>query len=148
MKKITLLLFVTALPFFSCSSDESDQRGRNIKANIDGNTYIFNTLVVEQHHYNENGFEYTDVEITGSINNDPSRTISIIVMEGATGHDASWYFAHFHEEEPFVKDENFITHVTESDDNYIKGTFSGTLVSTEDGSTQTISDGSFEVTYN
>lgn len=146
-KSILLLLFVAVLPFFSCNSDDKDQAGRHIKATIDGTPYTFNTVVVATQEYTEGDFTYTDVTITGSINNDPAKTISIVAMQGATGTDASWYFGHFQDGEEFLKDDSFATIVSESTNNFIKGTFSGTVVSAEDGSTKTITNGSFEAAY-
>lgn len=148
MRKITLLLFLAALPFSSCSSsDDNDQTGRHIKATIDGTAYTFNTITINTDEYTEGDFTYTDVTMTGSVNNDPTRTISIVVMEGATGDDASWYFGHHEEGEEFVKDDAFSTIVSENAARRIKGTFAGVVVSQEDGSTKTITNGSFEVTY-
>ncbi|RZJ67606.1 MAG: hypothetical protein EOO50_04825 [Flavobacterium sp.] len=148
MRKITFLLFIAALPLVSCSSsDDKDQVGRHIKATIDGTAYTFNTLTVSTDEYTEGDFTYTDVTMTGSVNNDPAKTVSIVVMEGATGNDASWYFGHHHDGEEFLKDDSFSTIISENAGRRIKGTFSGNVVSNEDGEIKTITNGSFEVTY-
>ncbi|MBD3581456.1 hypothetical protein [Flavobacterium selenitireducens] len=149
MKKITLFLFMACLPLISCSSDDSSdgQSTRKIKATIDGTPYTFNTVSVGTQEFTDNGFTYTDVTITGSIDNDPSKTISIIMMQGETGNDASWYFGLQEGEREFQKNGSFSTVVSESTNNFVKGTFSGTVVATDDGETKVITDGSFEATY-
>lgn len=148
MRKITLLLlFVAVAPFIGCSSDDKDQAGRHIKATIDGTTYTFNTVTVATQEYTEGDFTYTDVTLTGSIDNDPSKTISIVAMQGETGPDASWFFGHYEDGVEFLKDDSFETIVTENTTNFIKGTFTGTVVSTQDGSTKTVTNGSFEAAY-
>lgn len=149
MKKITLLLLIACLPFVSCSSDDGPggQSGRKMKATIDGTTYTFNTVSVGTQEFTEGDFTYTDVTITGSIDNDPSKTISIVMMQGETGNDASWYFGLHENGEEFLKNDSFSTIVSESTNNFVKGTFAGTVVSEEDGETKVITDGSFEATY-
>ena len=148
MKKITLLLFFAALPFISCSSDDGGSKSkRRMKATIDGTAYTFNTFTIEQIPYNDNGFVYTDVHITGSVDNDPGKTVSIVVMKGEVGNGASWYFGHSDDFEVFVKDENFVTNVSESTDSFVKGTFSGNVVSETDGEVRAVTNGDFEIRY-
>ncbi len=149
MKKIALFLLLAAAPFISsCSSDDGGESGgRNMKATINGQTYLFNTVAVATQEYTEGTFTYTDVELLGSIDNNPDNTIKIVLMQGETGHDASWYFGHFDELEEFQKDGSFSTVISESTNNFVKGTFQGTVISTVDGETKTITNGSFEVRY-
>ena len=148
MKKFTLFLFLAMLPFLSCSSDDGGSGNkRRMKATIDGTVYTFNTFTIEQIPYNDNGFVYTDVHITGSVDNDPAKTVSIVVMKGKVGNDASWYFGHSDDFEVFVKDEDFVTNVSESTDSFVKGTFSGNVVSETDGEVRTVTNGEFELQY-
>jgi hypothetical protein len=145
MKKIAFaLLFVAALFLPSCTSDDSTDK-RTIKAKIDGIEHIFNTVQVEETPYPDEG--YTDVTISATLDNDPSKMVSIIVTQGVTGDDASWYFAYFLDETAYPKNDAFTTNVDKSTNNHVKGTFSGTVISTEDDSEIVFTDGTFDVTY-
>lgn len=146
MRKFTfLLLFVAAAFLSSCSSDDSSATGRRVKAKIDGVEHVFNTIQVTKTEYPEEG--YTDVTISATADNDPSKMVSLIVTQGVTGTDASWYFAYFLDETAYPKNDAFLTNVSKSTNNHVKGTFSGTVISTEDDSEIVFSDGTFDVTY-
>ena len=153
MKKLLMTIAVIGTAFLSsCSKDDSSPQDNSVvTARIDGVDYTFDTFVVDQETYtNDEGVTYTDVEVTASINADPSRVVSFIVTEGELGTEASWYFAYFLNDTAYPKiPEEFLTQVTLSTDNHVMGTFSGQVRSIGEPIDEilTIENGRFEIYY-
>lgn len=150
MKKLLLLCILFAITVVSsCSSDDNNTPKKSkATATINGVEHVFNTFSVTEETFTDNDFTYTDVTITGSINGDPSKTFTVIVEKGIVGSDASYYFGYFLDQEAYLKSPSFATIVTESTDNHVKGSFSGTVIATDDPENiLTLSNGSFDVYF-
>ena len=148
MKKLLLLCtLVLVLIFPSCSSD-SENTPSVVTARIDGVDYVFNTVNVDTETYTEEGFTYTDVIVTASINSDPSNRISFIVEQHVLGLDASWYFAYFLNETAHPRMDDFQVSVTQNTNNRLVGSFAGQVQADEEPfNVVDIEAGTFNITY-
>ena len=150
MKRILSLIILSAAMITGCSKDDDEPTPDSfVKATIEGVEYTFNTINVELYPYPEEG--YTDVEVTASIDNDPSRTISFIATREVVGPHASWYFSYFENATAMPKVEGqFSTVVNENTQTTLKGTFSGTVQSVGNPvvENRAIANGVFDITYN
>jgi hypothetical protein len=145
MKRLMTLFLLSAV-MMGCSNDDNPRPRSEVRATIDGVEYVFNTVNVELYPYEG----YTDVEVTASINSDPSRTISFIVAQYAVGPNASWYFAYFMNQTAMPKVEGeFSTIVHENTATKLRGMFSGIVRSVGNPVEEiaVISNGTFDITY-
>ena len=150
MKK--LLLFgslMLTLIFPSCSdSSDGDNPASVVTAKIDGVDYTFNTVNVDTETYTEDGFTYTDVIVTASIDSNPDNRISFIVEQGTVGLDASWYFAYFLNETAHPATDNMVFSVTQNDSHRLVGTFAGQVQADEEPfNIVDIEQGTFNIHY-
>ena len=150
MKRLLTLLIIAGTVLTSCSKDDDNPKPKSqVKATIEGVEITFNTVNVELYHYPQEG--YTDVEVTASVNNDPTRLITFIVKRNVVGPHASWYFSYFENATAFPKVEGeFSTVVNENTQTTLKGTFSGTVRSVGNPveENRTLANGTFDITYN
>lgn len=146
MKKLLLLFTLSVLTILSsCSSDDSKPPSR-MTATIDGVDYVFNTFVTEKETFTVDGYTYTDIKISASVNQDPTKLITFIVEQGVTGAEASYYFTYFLNETAFEKVPGFNFLVSKSERNRVEGTFSGDVLA-DDGSGDSleITNGVFDI---
>ncbi len=150
MKRLLTLIILSAAMLTSCSKDDDDpQPDSVVRATIEGVEYTFNTINVELYPYPEEG--YTDVEVTASVDGDPSRLITFIVTREVVGPHASWYFSYFENDTAMPKvDGEFSTIVNENTQTTLKGTFAGTVRSVGNPvvENRAIANGTFDITYN
>lgn len=149
MKRLLLVCAFVAVIFPSCSSDDNTTAEPSVvTARINGVEHTFNTINVDTQTHNEDGFTYTDVIVTASIDSNPDNRISFIVEQGVTGLDASWYFAYFLNETAHPKIEPFMVAVTHNTSNKLVGSFAGQVqADVEPFEIIEIQDGTFDISY-
>ncbi|TGN22932.1 hypothetical protein [Empedobacter tilapiae] len=165
MKKFTYFLMVTLVTLFtfSCSNDDDSGNGdvnnpKNsyLKATIDGKEKTFNTIVVNKKYieYND-GEKVTLLQVTASIDNNPTEKITFALREGQIGSDALGYdggdmFAYYkdniHYTNMAIGDFSYI--INKNSDNKIEGTFSGLLYNNYNSSDfKEFTKGEFKIQY-
>lgn len=155
MKKLFLFVAVTTLGLMtSCSSD--DNKGGNgsgsaeLKVTIDGVAKTFNTIVVNEESYTDGGETYVELEITATINNDPSEMIVFSLDEGDLGASAIWTFYYIKNGESYYH-YNLSSVVQTNSNKKLKGTFSGSVAKWSNEDQQNIyvqlTNGSFDISY-
>lgn len=128
MKKI--FLFVVALAFItgisSCSSDDG-MRNSVLKVTIDGEEKTFNVIVNKLEGSNEEGDSWVEIEVTATINNDPTEMLVFGVDEGELGSHVIWYFGYENDGIEYY-DDTGINYVVEINENgRLKGAFVGII---------------------
>lgn len=163
-----LFLFVTALTLSltSCSSDDDKGGNENengnvenseLRVTIDGVQKTFNTIVVNEEHYEEEHWA-SDLEITATIDNNPSEMIILSLEEGSLGASAIWGFWYTKSGTTYSngysssEESTSISSVISTNSNKkIKGTFEAVLASGFDENGNLIkvvlTDGSFDISY-
>lgn len=131
MKKLFLFVAVATLGLTSCSSDDdkggNGENGGNrtseLKVTIDGVAKTFNTIDVSV----EDDYDYIDV--TASIDNNPSEIIVFTAEKGATGAGTIYSFSYYkngNEHNIYATSDTFLTDVVQTNSNgKLKGTFIG-----------------------
>ncbi|HTO34813.1 MAG TPA: hypothetical protein VLZ72_01125 [Flavobacterium sp.] len=152
MKKI---LFVASLFFVLLSCSDNDDKIKNevpinsISATINGEDFVFNhniTVTKTPHTDPNTGYEYTDIRVLGYIVDDPLRIIEFVAEQGNIGQDAMWRFIITTDGKAYSKENSpFTILVTESSDSVLKGNFYGTLTNVDDGTTISVTSGTFHI---
>ena len=144
MKKIVSIITFVAVAFSysSCSSD-SDSKSSDISAKINGAAKKFKNTVVTEEVYDE----YTDFIVDAVQTDDATKMLSISLGKETTGSDSVYFIQYFDGAVFYQASESGITaNITESSNTKIKGTFSAILTS-ESGTTVTITNGVIDVAH-
>lgn len=144
MKKIFCILTFVAVAFSysSCSSD-SDSKSSDMRAKINGAAKTFKNATVTEEVYDE----YTDFIVDAIQSDDATKMLSISLGKDTTGSESVYFIQYFDGDVFYQASESGITaNITESSNTKIKGTFSAILTS-ESGSTVTISNGVINVAH-
>ncbi|RZJ31894.1 MAG: hypothetical protein EOO48_00700 [Flavobacterium sp.] len=148
MKTNLLFAFICAISLSACTSEPAPLKNSVVTARIDGRDVVFNTVNVNQRTYNENGYVYTDVRVTASVDRNPDERISFVVEKNVTGANSEWYFAYWLYETAFPKMPGLEMMVDKNDHNELLGTFSGQVqADIEPHDVVDIENGTFEVYY-
>lgn|SRR5690554_4426782 len=157
MKRLFLFVAVATLGLMtSCSSD--DNKGGNgsgnstLKVTIDGDVKTFNTIVVNEEVWDE---DYTELQVSATINSNPTEYIAFNLQKGKTGTSAVTSFY-------YVKDGaeynsyygNLSVFVETNSNGKLKGTFSGSVgmyIYDENWDSELVTipltNGSFDISY-
>ena len=96
MKKFILGLFVlTSLSLTTaCSSDDDNGGSQNgeLTVTIDGQAITFNSIIVDEDTYTEDGVTYTELDVTATVSGATNRIVEFGLESGDTGADALYYF--------------------------------------------------------
>lgn len=152
--KLLIIPILFLFTFSSCSDNDDDiplrTESNTVSATIDGEVVTFKNLVITKQPYvnNETGFEWTDVKVLGYNTLNALNAIEFIAEEGLMGAESIWRFNITINGFTYVQDNSaFTTLVTESTENKLKGTFSGTLTEPNNGLTITVTNGIFDVDH-
>lgn len=147
------------MSLISCSSDDNSggNSGGNseLKVTIDGVQKTFNTIVVNEVHYEDWA---SDLEITATIDNNPSEMIIFSLEEGSLGASAIWGFRYTKSGTTYDygysnhEESTSISSVINTNSNKkIKGNFEAVLASGFDENGNLIkvilTNGSFDISY-
>ncbi|WP_204345993.1 hypothetical protein [Psychroserpens algicola] len=159
MKKFFLNLFVlTGLVLSTaCSSDDDGGNGGGasdeLVVTIDGQTITFNSIIVDEDTFTDDGDTYTELDVTATINGDSTRVIQFGLEAGDTGADAVYYFEYTVEGETYFYgfDNSFSSVVSINDGSRLTMTFSGTLYGYDSESEEPVElmlqNGTIDVVY-
>ncbi|ESU26623.1 hypothetical protein FLJC2902T_25970 [Flavobacterium limnosediminis JC2902] len=147
MKKIILFLAILSVSFFSSCSKDDDSNNSTptpegfVSAKINGVQKNFTVIDVDVIEYPE----YTDVEITAHLNNDPSNTFEL----NLTRDSGEIYFVQYSEIENYYQpSETFTITINENTTNKLKGTLTGTMNhSFNILEPITVTEGTFDINY-
>lgn len=153
MKKHLLIPFLFLLILSSCTDDDdtitTPINPNTVTVTVDGEEITFANLTISKQDYEnpETGYQWTDIRVLGYNTEDALSIIEFIAEEGIIGSDAIWRFTITLNGLTYSQDNSaFTTLVTESTDNTLKGTFSGTLTE-PNNTTITVSNGIFDVEH-
>lgn len=152
------ILFIIPILFLftvsSCSDNDDDTpstvESNTVSATIDGEVVEFSNLVITKQPYtdDETGFEWTDIKVLGYNTQNELNAVEFIAEEGLLGAESIWRFNITINGFTYVQNNSaFTTLVTESNENKLKGTFSGVLTEPNNGQTITVSNGIFDVDH-
>lgn len=161
MKKLFLFVAALTLSLTSCSSDDNNGGGEGqignseLKVTIDGVQKTFNTIDVNEI---EGDNDYGELNITASIDNNPSEIIRFTVQKAVTGSNVLYGFVYVKngkEYDPHYGENSFLTSIVQTNSNdKLKGTFIGKLghfYYDSNGNFLTeeieLTDGSFDISY-
>lgn len=168
MKKLFLFTTLSALAFSfnACSGDDNSSSDNNnngngntteiggtVTVNINGADKVFNTVVVDQDLYSNND---NFITVTASTNNSTSEIITFSLYESDLGANQAQFGYKSDNTDYYsasINDETYdITSIVEiNSNNRLKGTFSGRLITQDNGlgqfETATFTNGKFDVTY-
>lgn len=163
MKKLFLFLSLATLSvgLNSCSKDDSSDSSNNnstpsaVQVTINGASKTFNTIVVDQDTYTEEGHTYTELIVTASINNSATEMITFSLIKGEVGADAIYGFEYIKDGKRYntFNSEGFaFSTITQTNsNNKITGTFSGGLSAWNNDTgvydVVTTSSGAINITY-
>lgn len=149
-----LLLFAVVLStILSCSSDD-DKSGNNstnseLKVTIDGVQKTFNKIYVNE--IVEDGNGPSILQVSATINDDPSEIITFDIYKGEIGSDRISYFYYTKNgvlHIPFNGENTYFSSVTQINDNgRIKSSFSGILQANVNGAELSFTNGSLDIYY-
>jgi hypothetical protein len=149
MKKFFITAFIATLSIitFSCKSeDDGDGGGSNIEnltVTIDGEQVTFNSIIVENNTYTEDGETYGEYVVTATINNATDRIITFYVFHGDLGADAidgfDYEFGGLDYYMYSCDSFNFSSIVTVNNGSRIEANFSGTLCGWDNATQQEVS---------
>lgn len=153
MRNILFIIPILFLFTFSSCSDNDDDTpstdvSNTVSATIDGEVVEFSNLVITKQSYtdDETGFEWTDIKVLGYNTQNELNAVEFIAEEGLLGAESIWRFNITINGFTYVQNNSaFTTLVTESNENKLKGTFSGVLTEPNNGQTITVSNGIFDV---
>jgi hypothetical protein len=141
--KLLLVFCFVLIVIYSCSSDDDKSDVNFIRAKFNGIEQKFNIISVDKVDYVAEG--YSDIEVTATMSSDASKIFILKSEFGVTG-DIIWGMYYTTIGIFYQNDENFTnSNVTENSSGRYKGTFSGTLNSSE--GTILITEGSFNIIY-
>lgn len=154
MKKKLFISFCLLFVLLSCSDNDDDVTTpiliNTVSAIIDGDPVKFANFDISKQPYSndETGYNWTDIRVLGYNTEDSLSVVEFIVEEGLVGAESIWRFQITMGGFTYTQDNSaFTTLVTESSENKLKGTFSGTLTNPNNGQTITVSNGSFDVEH-
>lgn len=149
MKKIFLFLAAASLSLASCSSDDggSSNGGDSVTFKVNGVEKTFNTVQVEEVVWDEGTpDEFSQIEVTASMNNSPTEFVTFSVEPDGVGADALYDFRYTAAGDQFYSYDSFVSIVQTNTGSKLRGTFSGTLNSGGEA-TKTITEGEFNISY-
>ena len=160
MKKFILGLFVlTSLSLTTaCSSDDDNDGGSQsgeLTVTIDGQAITFNSIIVDEDIYTEDGVTYTELDVTATVSGNTNRIVEFGLESGDTGADALYYFYYTVDGEEYYYnyDGGFNAVVSVNNGSSLAMTFSGSLTGGEynqetgEYNTITFQNGSISVNY-
>ncbi|WP_298140092.1 hypothetical protein [Flavobacterium sp.] len=144
MKKLFLLLAVSAIALTSCSKDDdsSSSNGGKLIMTIDNVTKTFNNIVVVE----EEIEGVTSIYVTATVGNSTSDIVYLELEKNVIGEDAISNFEYKKNNVTYSYD-SMINNVTVASGNKLKGSFSGQIVDEDYTDYLTISSGSFDISY-
>lgn len=152
MKKVFLLMLVAGLTlsFSSCSEDNNNSTpGDSVTMRVGGVQKTFDTVVVTETPYTQDGVEYVDLLVVASMSGNPDETLTFGGGKGYTGSGNTWGFYYRLNGVEYHEDElanPLSSNITVNSDNHFVGTFSGQVTSSAN-TTVDITEGTFDVTY-
>lgn len=152
MNKIYVIFaLIASVTLSSCDSkDNDDAKSINfLKATINGTEYVFDTFNVDKTDYPEDG--YSDIQITATKSNDPSKTIILELEYLAIGTETCFEFQYVDGDDYYVinprENNSLSVDVTENVSNKIRGSFIGTVPQDGETGSVVITNGSVDITY-
>ena len=158
MKKLILFFIsTTMLTLSSCNKDDNKETiVKTLKATVNGVEVTFDTFKVIKTVIPNDGEPYTELEITATKSNDPTKIITFNVDYSEAIAAYCPYFAYigvktdvdteYFYDIDIAKVNPFVVKITANTTNNLKGTFTGTLNDSTDKSV-TITNGIFDITY-
>lgn len=165
MKKIlSFFVVVTIVAFIACDSNNNpaDTEVIALRINVNGVPLNFTTVKVESEDVvpTNGNPPYTDLIVTATISNDPTKRVLFRLAKNETGTETCYYFAYTGDIDPSDPDDigtdyqyvrrfdrdKFSINILENSANNLKGTFSGKLLNFKSEAI-TISNGSFDIKY-
>lgn len=159
MKKLIYFLMVTLVTVFtfsSCSNDDDSGSIENpknsyLKVTIDGNEKTFNTIVVNKRIVEYTGsINETVLDVTASINNDPTEKITFTVEDGQVGSEALWNnFEYYFNDKVYYnqsyQEQSYI--ISKNSENKLEGTFRAKLYDNQGVNFKDLTKGEFKIKY-
>ncbi len=149
MKKIFLNLFVLAAVVFATSCSSDDDNGNDggsegqLVATIDGEVVTFNSVIVQEYTYTEGDYEYTEYDITATVDNGTGRIITFYFFEGDLGADSIFDFYYTLDGAGYYpyncNNYDFASVVTVNNGSRFEANFSGTLCAWDNANQQEVS---------
>lgn len=147
MKKIFLFICTfSLLAITSCSKDDSPADTKFVKITINGIQKTFKTIVKTETSFvdPESGETYIDVDIEASSTDGSEDYIEFSFGKDITGPSTIYYLG-YSNENGYYSTSNITSNITENNSTLIIGTFSGILTEVTNGTSITISNGSFDI---
>ena len=152
MRRIFLYMLVFSLAFSSnsCTKDPSPSySGNSVTTKVGGLEKTFNTVVVTQEPYTSGGVNYVDLKITATNKGNTTESLVFSIGKGDLGVGHSWGFNYTINGVYYAEGDMPTTvssDATINSDNKLKGTFNGTVTSSENVTLQ-LTEGTFDVSY-
>lgn len=161
MGRQMLLPALVFLLLLSCSKDDDSEPGivpvpvpppastNFLKATIGGTEYNFDRIIVDTETVIDGSESYVDLNVTATINDDPTKEIIFNLEQDVPGTETIYYLYLQNNGTEYDTDHDaiFNTNVTTNANKRIIGTFSGTLGNFDGGETIEIQSASFDISY-
>lgn len=155
MKKLLLLIAVAATALSSgCGSDDNNSEPvitptNFIRSTVNGVDVNYDVMATTKESYTIDGVDYTDLIVTASKSNDPSKSITFSSAYLESGTESVFYFELNHDELEYDtgNPHSFVITLSESTANNVKGTFAGTLSNFDNTNSAVVTNGTFDIKF-
>ncbi|HMK06386.1 MAG TPA: hypothetical protein VK476_02585 [Flavobacterium sp.] len=155
MKKLLLFITIAITAISSgCGSDNNTNEPvvtptNFMRSTVNGVDVNYDVIATAKENYISEGVEHTDLVITASKSDDPSKSITFSSAYLEPGTDSVFYFELNHDELEYDtgNPHSFVITLAESTANSVKGTFTGTLSNFDNTSSAVITNGNFDIKF-